>query len=314
MRFRHLAALVLLTGTLAAPAAGAKDALTLRVNDAMGEPGGLVAVVIRTYAPRPVGQGQICFRAKSGSTTQSPVGPFAALEDVRIFSRKGDEVAIASIEASGDGQLIFVEFSSESASINRKDGPLAVLYFRLRDDLEPRRRFDISIEAGDTLLFDRKGDEIRIEPRAGELQVRSAAAPFKAEAEDDKIVPGEVAELGLETLEPVAMSAGQIGLRFDPSAVAGRIRVKMRKQHGKRKFKADRSEPGLVLVEFSSKDGSLNTVPGEILSVTFPTPTSAAVGSSSRVWIDPALTFFEDSEGDLLPFEFEDGELEFEAD
>jgi hypothetical protein len=310
---RRTALSALLAVALLAPAASAKDVLTLRVNDAIGEPGGRVAVVIRTYAPRPVGQGQICFTARSRGGG-SAAGPFAELEEWKVFSRRGDELAIASIEPSADGQTIVVEFSSDSATINRKDGPLAVLFFRLRDDVRPRQRFNIAIDIGNTVLFDQRGDLIRLEPRAGELQVRRPAEAFKAQAEDDKIVPGEVAELGMETYEPVAMAAGRIGLRFDPEAVAGRIKVKMRKQHGKRKFKADRSEPGLVLVDFTSRSGTLNTVPGEILSVEFRTPGSARVGSRSRVWIDPSLTFFEDPEGDLLPFRFEAGQLEFEAD
>lgn len=39
--------------------------MTLRVNDVKGVPGGLIAVEVRTYAPRGVGQGQICLFAVS---------------------------------------------------------------------------------------------------------------------------------------------------------------------------------------------------------------------------------------------------------
>ncbi len=110
------------------------------------------------------------------------------------------------------------------------------------------------------------------------------------------------------------MAEGQIGLRFDPRLVRGKIRVKMKKQHGKRRFSADRSEPGLVLVRFKSKDASFNSVPGELLSVDFKTPPETPVGTRSRVWLDRALTFFVDAEGDVLPFDLEDGTLEFESD
>lgn len=304
-----LLALLLLPGLGAA-----REALTLRVNDAIGEPGGLVAVVIRTYASRPVGQGQICFLARSrvDGAPSSPSSPFASLEETRIFSRRGDAVGISSLRLAGESQEVFVELSSESASINRKDGPLAVLFFRLRDDVEPRQRFTIEIDTANTLLLDAKGEVIEIEPRAGELELRRPGAAFSAEAEDDEVEPGERAELGMETYEPVAMASGQIGLRFEPDVVGeGRIRVRMRKQHGKRRFRADRSTPGLVLVSFESADASWNTVPGEILSVIVPTSREVAPGSTSRIWLDPALTWFVDPEGDLLPFELEDGELEF---
>jgi len=64
---------------LAAPAWGGDD-LTLRVNDVKGEAGGLVAVEVRTYAPRGVGQGQICLFAASrlsNSGSGSLSGPTA---------------------------------------------------------------------------------------------------------------------------------------------------------------------------------------------------------------------------------------------
>ncbi len=291
----------------------AKDTLTLRVNDAIAEPGGVAAVVIRTYASRPAGQGQICIISKSAGGGGVD-GPFVSLIDSRVFSGKNDAVSAAVMESASGEQMILIEFSSESATINRKDGPLAVLFFRLRDDLQPGQSFALELDPGDTELIGRSGQPIQIEPRGGELRVRRVASPYLAEAEDDEVAPGERAEIGMNTLEPVAMSEGQIGLRFDPDLVAGKIKVKMQKKYGKRRFQADRSEPGLVLVTFSSRDASFNSVPGELLSVSFATPTGTSVGTRSRVWLDPSLTFFADAEGDLLPFNFEDGTLEFERD
>ena len=315
MRLAKLLSVCVVLGARAGAAAG-KDTLTLRVNDAIGEPGGLAAVVIRTYASRPAGQGQICIvtragRARSGGAES---GPFAELVDYRVFSKKNDAVSVAAMEDGAGGQTILIEFSSESATINRKDGPLAVLLFRLRGDLGPNQRFAVELDLTQTELIGRGGEKIRLEPRGGELLVRRPSDPYLAEAEDDKIEPGERAEIGLGTFEPVGMSEGRIGLRFDPDLVAGKIRVKMKKQHGKRRFRADRSEPGLVLVTFRSKNASFNTVPGELLAVDFKTPRGTPVGTRSRVWLDPALTFFVDADGDILPFELEDGELEFEAD
>lgn len=309
----HALFLLILLGIVGAPAV-AKDALTLRVNDAIAQPGGLAAVVVRTYASRPAGQGQLCVIAKSGRAGADAEGPFAELVDSVVFSAKGDAVHLGAMESTAAGQMILIEFSSASGTINRRDGPLAVLFFRLRDDVSPNQRFTIDLDLADTRLMTPRGEPIRLEPRGGELEVRRPAEPYLAEAEDDEIEPGERAEIGLGTFEPVGMSEGQIGLRFDPDLVAGPVKVKMKKQHGKRRFKADRSEPGLVLVTFRSKNASYNSVPGELLEVSFKTPRATAVGTRSRVWIDPSLTFFADPVGDLMPFEFEDGVLEFERD
>jgi hypothetical protein len=41
---------------------GGDKSLVLRINPAIGVPGGMVAVVLRTYAPRPVRQGQAIVR------------------------------------------------------------------------------------------------------------------------------------------------------------------------------------------------------------------------------------------------------------
>lgn len=78
--------------------AWAKDGLTLRVDDAKAAPGELVAVEVRTYAPRGVGQGQICLRAtsnldSSGSGSSAPAPRAVTLapvaEDARLRSRTG---------------------------------------------------------------------------------------------------------------------------------------------------------------------------------------------------------------------------------
>jgi hypothetical protein len=71
------AALLVLTPLLAASPARAGNGLTLRVNDVDGAPGSLIAVEVRTYAPRGVGQGQICLFATS-QWTSSNSGSFDA--------------------------------------------------------------------------------------------------------------------------------------------------------------------------------------------------------------------------------------------
>ncbi len=293
----------------------AKDELTLRVNDAFSEPGGLAAIVVRTYSSRGLSSGQLEMEAGSVRvpTGASGAGPFSSLERVRVFAKRNDVSFDSAAGVSEDKQTVLLQFISDTAAVNRSDGPLVVYYFRVRDDVQPGQRFRIAIDAANTMIFDRAGNRVPIRPRAGNLTIRSIAAPYKAEAEGDKIAPGEVAELGMETFEAVAMSSGSVGFRFDPTIAASRPRVKLSKKYGKRRYSVDRSEPGLVLVEFRSPNNSWNTVPGQLVSIKFRTPASAAVGSSSRVWLDPSLTFFVDPEGDILPYKLEANRVRFES-
>lgn len=300
---------------LRAPAL-AKDELTLRINDAIAEPGGLAAIVVRTYSSRGLSSGQLemesgSVRVPSGTTA---VGPFAALERVRVFAKRRNVDFDTSARLAADQQTVLLQFLSDNAAVNRSDGPLAVYYFRVRDDVEPGQRFRLKLDAANTMIFDRAGNAVPIRPRAGELLIRSKASPYLAEAEGDKVAPGEMAELGLETFESVALSSGSIGFRYDPAIAAGPPRVKLSRKYGKRRYSVDRSEPGLVLIEFRSPNASWNKVPGQIVSIRIRTRTSARVGTTSRVWLDESLTFFVDAEGDVLPYSLEGNRLRFESD
>ena len=301
---------------LGGPPSFAKDELTLRVNDAISEPGGLAAIVVRTYSSRGLSSGQLEMEAGSVRvpTGASGAGPFSSLERVRVFANRNDVSFDATAGATEVKQTVLLQFVSDTAAVNRSDGPLVVYYFRVRDDVQPGQRFRISIDAANTMIFDRAGNPVPIRPRSGDLTIRSIAAPYKAEAEGDKIAPGELAELGMETFEAVAMASGSVGFRFDPAIATSRPRVKLSKKYGKRRYSVDRSEPGLVLVEFRSPNDSWNTVPGQLVSIKFRTPSTARVGSSSRVWLDPALTFFVDPEGDILPYKLEGNRVRFESD
>ena len=303
-----------LVASLSIPASAiAKDELTLRVNDAIGEPGGLVALVVRTYASKPVGQGQVCFRALSGFVGGTD-GPFASIEGSRVFSKAGDAVEVSTLDSAENGQIILLTFSSDSATVNKVDGPLAVIYLRLREDLEKGQKFVVRVDEKDTLELDEAGEPVPIEGRSGRLTVRGAGAAYRVEADGDEVAPGEVAELGVETLEPFLLGSGQIGLRYDATVATGRPIVRMDKRHGARRFAVDRSTPGLVVVTFVSKKGTLNSVPGQIVSVRVPTSTSAPVGHRSLVTLDPGLTWFFGPDGEPLPIVLKKDRLELAAE
>lgn len=231
--FRHsaplwiFAALLVLTPLLGATPAEAGDGLTLRVNDVVGMPGEVIAVEVRTYAPRGVGQGQICLRATDmlGSGTSSSLGPgvggehaplgdgsglrpgerahpgvirelvassglrtlareatdasrpLRSLEGVAVLSGLGDAVSDSSFDAGT--QTADLGFRSPSASINEADGPLAVLYFRLDDDLKPDQEFLLEIDPGETFIVDALGNHVPLELKPGRLRIKEADSDCK---------------------------------------------------------------------------------------------------------------------------------------
>ncbi len=298
---------VLLAGAVAAAVMESRK-LTVRINDAVGEPGGVVAVVLRTYASRPLGQGQLCFSA----TRAADPAPFAAVEGFKVFGKR-DVKAEVKLETVGDRQELFLQFSSKRGTVNRADGPLAVVYLRLKDSVRRGQTFDLALDPGQTLLFDKSGAEITVRTRGGELEVRGRRGRQKIAADGDVIRPGDNVKIGVETFEPFAILEGQVGLLYDPAIVREPPRVRMDRRHGKRKFTSDTSTPGLVLVNFSSRRALISSVPGKFIEIRLKTRDDVPVGTESVLSFDPSLTFFLDENGDVLPVKLEDKKLVFAA-
>ncbi len=270
--------------------------MTLRINDTMAEAGDMAAIVLRTYAPRGISQGQICFRSASAARTQDGTGgPFATLEEVIVFSEDGDAEVIETFD---DGtQTTLIEFESLSATINWADGPLAVLFFRLHATLSPGQEFELELDLADTFVFDADGQPISLVPRSGALEIRAPGDPYELSAEGDDVGPGEVAVLGVETSELFEIGSGQVVLRYDPDLAGGLPTVVMDPRHGSASFNVDDSVPGRVWVDFVSADASLNQVPGQLISVHLPIATDAPIGNQSLVSLDPLLTQLQDPQG-----------------
>jgi len=294
------------------------DLLKLRANDAIGMPGGTVAIVLRTYAARPIRQGQISIRVGRPATGRSaltvealrqPVRPLTFLSAV-VFSTRGDSATQASPTAAADSQGVDVRFSSASATVNAADGPLAVLRFRLDPAVAPGQRYTIAIDPSLTALVDGGGRAIDIQPINAVLTVRAPSAPLAVEAEGDEVAPGETAELGVQTFEPFTLSGGRVTLRYD-AAIAGRAAVRMDPRYGRANFTVTR-RPGVLIVDFQSPDRTLNTVPGTIVAVSLPTRASVAIGTESPLTLDPAGTWLKNSKGQKLKLKIENGTLVFQ--
>ena len=300
---------------------GADKSLVLRVNPAIGAPGGTVAVVLRTYAPRPVRQGQIVVRvarrkpAKGlGLTLEdltAPVRPLIFLS-ATVYSPRNDALTQGLLNGLADSQLAKVTFQSPSGSVNSADGPLAVFLFRLDPSVKPGDAFDLTLDPVQTGLTDAAGAPVTLAPRSDVLTVRAPSAPFKLEADGDKVQPGAVAELGVNTFEPFGVSGGRITLTWDARLSGGAPTVKLDPRYGKSTYTVDSSKPGRLVVDFKSPDSSFNTVPGTIVAITMPVAASAGIGTVSSFRLDPAGTFFLNRRGKKIPLKLQNGTIQIQ--
>ncbi|HKH48251.1 MAG TPA: hypothetical protein VKM72_26630 [Thermoanaerobaculia bacterium] len=307
---------------------GGHEVLKLRANDAVGKPGGIVAIVLRTYAARPIRQGQISVRVGKGrpaaianapnvltgptvEALTQPLQPLTFLSAV-VYSTRGDSATQANPVGAAGSQAVNVQFSSPSATVNASDGPLAVLRFRLHPAVTPGQEFTIEVDPALTSLVDSGGQAIQIEPINAVLTVRAPSAPFAVESEGDDLEPGETAELGLQTFEPFRVSSGKVTLRYNPAIAAGPPVVRMDPRYGKATFTVTRPRRGVLVVDFQSPDKTLNNVPGTIVAVSLPTRASTAIGTESPVTLDAAGTWLKNPKGQKYKLTIENGSLVFE--
>jgi hypothetical protein len=304
---------------------GEDRGLKLRLNDAIAAPGGTVALVVRTYAARPIRQGRITVRVRRPGGTKAataalgvtaeevvqPSGPLTFLRAV-VFSKRGDAVTTARATPGADGATVRLDFSSKSATVNAVDGPLAVIFFRLAANAVPGERFLVEIDPAVTGLTDPTGAALPLQPIAAELLVRAPGAPFEIEAEGDEVEPGENAELGVTTAEPFKIAGGRLVLRYDPSAAAKPPVVTMDPRYGKVTFKVDTSVAGRLVVTFQSPDASLNSIPGRIVAIDLRTRAAAPLGWETPITLDPTSWLRAKPGGRKMKLKIENGSLLFD--
>ncbi len=312
---RMLVGLCLLALALAQPSVGqAQEPLTLRVSDLSGRPGDVVAVVLRTYAPRQIKQGQVCLRWRRGGGVAGVGGdsPFTGIDRMVVFSQHDDVEGQATYEPGGAAEVAMMEFVSPTSGINWADGPLAVLYLHLSASVSPGDVIEVEVDPLNTSLLDPLGVPIDVDVRPGELTVLGPAAPHELEAEGDVVTRGAVATLGVATTELFPIGSGQVGFRYDPAIAGGPPVVTMDPRYGASVHDDDASQPGLVWVSFFSLDGSLNEVTGSFITIALPTSPTVPVGTNSIVHLDPALTFLLDPSGQPWPLALGSDTVEFE--
>ena len=320
---RAFAALLVLAFGIAAasvpPVAAApatEEHLTLHVENAVAAPGGRLAVVIRAYASRPIGQGQVSFTADPPADQPAPQPPPPPVPSqplkpagTLVFSGAGD--ATVELEQIADDPPTFVvRFASPSATVNVYNGPLAVAFFDLSPDIAPGTEFDLRLDVADTEVLDGNGVPIAVVPIDGKLRVREAGDPYAVALEGGRVVRGGTAHLAVQTFEPVAWQSGRIGVRYDPAVLGSEPQVRMDPRHGAASFSWSVPFPGLLVLDFTSPGDALNTVPGRLVRIELLADGLARPNTSSRVWLDPAITYVSGEDGQRLPLVLGAGEVE----
>jgi hypothetical protein len=335
-----LAAGILLTALLPATGASAatnrpvEPALTLRANRAVAEPGGVFAVVLRTYAARPIRQGQVAIKVggsgvprlarlprlaqsprqtalRAAGPSPSPPSPpsVATLLSAVIFSVNGDAQSRTSYTFDATGSSATMQFQSPSSGINAADGPLAVFFFKLDPGVAPGQKLTLDIDPKVTSILDANGRAIVLDPRGGILEVRAPGSPRTLGADGGMAPAGALATLAIQTFEPFPVASGRLALRYDPDLYVGDPVVRMDPRYGQAVFSVDRSTPGLLLVTFDSPGATYNTVPGSIVAVDLTVAPSAVAGTVSPLEVDPLESFLLDANGQRIDFVTEAGTL-----
>ena len=228
---------------LAAPIAARQPAaplITLHVDEAEASPGADVSIFLRTYAPRPLGQGQLCIVVKRPSTRRAAraltqgnraVGtetPFVQLLGGEVFSDLGDAVADFLLAEHPEGQELRIDFASPSVTINTSDlGPLARLDFRLSEALEIGDTFVLELDLANSIALDRDGLQVPLGSAPGHLFIvepgtRGGAGLLRFEQRT--FVTPESATFAVITVERVRGSDGEVSVEVHTApgtAVAG---------------------------------------------------------------------------------------------
>ncbi len=298
---------------------GQTEPLTVRVSDAEGESGGPVAVVLRTYASRPVSQGRLGVRASgvgrpvAGDLALLGTGPFASFDGGLIFSAEGDAIPVFDWDAAT--QAIDSQFASISASINAQDGIFGVLFFTLEPGLAPGAIFDLIVDLGPGFfLTDPDGQPIVWEPRAGELAIRAAATDRLLGIDGPRVHPGSGADVEIETVEPFDLGSGVIELHYPTDVLSGPPQVTSDPRHGSVTFQVTFPAAGLLRIEFDSPADDFNSVPGALFVVHLPTASGVQLGVTRPLTLEATTTALLTPAAETIDIRLAGDILEFESD
>ena len=271
---RALLALLAAGGAVCSPSAGfAAEPLVIRVADSIGAPGQPTAIVLRTYATRPVRRG----RATTVAATAFAFGssPLSSVTGVEVFGTE-DDIQVTNVTFNDSTGVITADFESTSATINTSDGVLAVIHAVVNAGSVPGNCWPVrlSTTGGANFLNDPDDDGIELEFRNGEICVRAPGANREFEVDGGKVHPGGTALIELGTAEPYAIESGRIVLDYDETLLReGSLPwVETDPRHGNVQLTVSHPQAGRLQIDLVSADDSFNSsVPGDILRIHFPT-------------------------------------------
>lgn len=297
-------ALAFCAPTLAALAGD--DALVIRAQKSVGVPGGDAVMSLRTYASRPVGQGQICFSLRNAvrGTTFS----LGEIKHFQVYALNDDVEQNMTVLRSAADTTVMLNFSSPSATINAQDGPLAAIFFTVDAGLAPGQEFAIELDLANTVLFDALGAGIPIETRDGRFTVRDPAMPLEVSADADQDVPGGPVRMSFQTSEPFDIGAGRVAIRYNNRLFPSPPQMHIDPRYGYVAAKFD-ARPGLAVFHIVAVNDTFNDLPGDILQF-FVTPHPAmGAGMRGAVIVDPALTQLFAPDGSPIALDIESGDI-----
>ncbi|KAB2960115.1 MAG: hypothetical protein F9K16_12005 [Thermoanaerobaculia bacterium] len=291
------------------------EPLVLRISDAWVTPGGEAAIVVRTYASRPVRRGRLNVRATPPAGAVPGAGavpPIASWNGGILFDIGGSQAA--TVIPGPDGQSVDLDFLTNPDFVfNRRDGVVAVLYATISPSAVPGTDYDLLGDDALSELRDPEDDLVDFTLRGGRLRIRSAAAPFELGTGNVEVHPGSAARIEISTAERFAIGSGTLVLDYDPAVLlpGHQPTASADGRHGTVALVLDTSAPGRITIDLDSADGSWNAeVPGDLLVVHLPTLPGIPMGSNSNVTFNSSSALFAPG-GAPLPVFLENGQLQF---
>lgn len=329
LRRRALAMLVGVALGLGGPGTAAPawaipvEPLMLRVQDAIGAPGERTAIVVRTYASRPIRRGKVVSGVAAGGRSFGPGSgllrtsqPIASCDSVVIFSVAGDAVT-QPCGFDFPTQTFELDFESLSATINAQDGVFGVIFVTLAPEVVPGEEYTIALDLGLTSLDDPEDDPVLLETRAGTLKIRAANAPVGLSVDGGNVHPGSGAVIEIGTEEPYKLQEGRLVITYDPAIARTLPEVTADPRHGDLSLlEVTYPQPGTVQIDFHSALENFNEVPGDLLVMHFATVSTVPIGTLSPlgILVGPMQSALVAPNSMPLQVAWESGPIEFATD
>lgn len=292
------AAIFAAAGAFSSPAR-AQEMLTLSIDDMEAAPGDTAVLVVRTYQPRPISQGQVCFIIGEPR--------FTDIRRAKVRSTQRDATFTASLSTPTEAAMTM---SSPSATINASEGPVMLIAFTVDPNAIPGDSFQLSIQLPDSFLTDEFGTPIDLDVKPGTFTIKAPGAPHTLEADNANAPSGSTVILDIATAEYQPLASGQVDYRYDESIIEGIDDVRVLALKNDAVFTADTSIPGRVFITFSSPSRTIAKIPGQFIQLTARVRSGLPEGRTGPLGIAPANTFLIANDGTNLPLVIDNGTIE----